>query len=52
MTIEQLIEKIRIEQETMTDDERLELWSKIMHGYCKHCGIEDPKRNCQCWNDE
>lgn len=33
----------------LKDDERVGL----TRWFCGHCGIlEDPKRPCQCWNDE
>lgn len=41
-----LLERIKIDLDTLTDDERSSLFSQ----YCRYCGSKDPR--CQCWNDE
>lgn len=48
--IKEVTKKIRSLLLVMHENDRLELFSDIMDGYCRHCGTADPK--CQCWNDE
>lgn len=43
---------IRFHLENMDEDERLDFFDEIRKGYCNHCGCEDPKDNCCCWNCE
>ena len=44
---------IREAQEKLSDEQRLELWNKIMKGYCHKCGdfIRDC-RVCYCEYDD
>lgn len=35
---------------TLKDDQRLDFLRSLP--FCKECGCYDPKRICQCWNDE
>ena len=46
-----LLPKLLREQETISDEQRIELWIEIQAGYCKHCGREEGKEKCQCFND-
>lgn len=45
-TVEEIKDKIIKLLDTISSDERLEVFSE----YCRHCGDKNPK--CQCWNDE
>jgi hypothetical protein len=49
---ETLVAVLHDRMEKMTPGDRLGLMRSLMDGYCKECGYEDPKGNCQCWNDE
>lgn len=46
-------ESIALLSVLLTDNERLDLWSNIANGYCRHCGIR-LKHNgvCFCQNDD
>lgn len=36
----------------LTDDQRVELINRFDDIFCLHCGCQQPKRGCQCQNDE
>lgn len=51
--IMELVDRLRFVQGALGADRRLELWSELMAGYCRHCGYAEPSPgHCQCWNDE
>lgn len=50
--IDNAISEIGHWQELLTSEERLNLWSEIMEGYCKNCGDKTGKEKCHCANDE
>ena len=52
MELEKHVEAIRKAMETMTNDERLALLSRLAEDYCQECGRKENGRRCQCWNDE
>lgn len=49
---ETLLAVIKDRMEKMTDLERENIWEYLQDGYCKDCGCVDPKKQCQCWNDD
>ena len=49
---QELLKEIRLLMPTLYDEHRLTLGCDLMEGYCRHCGSEDPRSSCQCWNDE
>lgn len=49
-TVEDLTTRLRAAQAGMDASARVELWKKLMAGYCPECGGTDP--HCPCWNDE
>jgi hypothetical protein len=46
------IRELRDGFNVLTNEQRLEIFEAVREGYCRHCGGEDPKHRCQCWNDE
>ncbi len=38
--------------ETMTDDQRHELFVEMQQEWCIFCGCKQPPMPCACWNDE
>ena len=46
------VDALRKAMETMTNEERLELLSRFMEGYCRECGTKEQGHRCHCWNDE
>jgi len=38
--------------EEMTDDQRLELISLLLEGYCPHCGASIGKGHCFCLRED
>ena len=52
--VQRLLAQIRVAISAMTDDQRLEFFSAVTEGYCRHCGRDDSDspHGCQCWNDE
>lgn len=47
---EKLMALLRAYVFAASDDARLDIFSEVMAGYCRHCGTND--KNCFCWNDE
>lgn len=52
LDLDQLIQDVRKVEETMSPEQRQDLWFSLMEGYCMCCGDKDPEDNCQCENDE
>lgn len=52
--LNRLIEQLRAQFATMTDEQRLEAINRVADGYCRHCGCDESKMpiGCQCNNDE
>ncbi len=51
MSVDEMITALREALEEMSDEERLEVISKLMDGYCEWCGRACDGR-CHCMNDE
>lgn len=47
---EAAIVELRKFLEEISPEGRVAYFEKVQEGYCKHCGIDDPR--CQCTNDE
>lgn len=47
-----LVQVLRGRIAEMTDDERVELISLLMDGYCEHCGTPTINGTCYCMDDE
>ena len=48
----ELVRLARVWLEKASNEQRLEMFSDMSQGYCKHCGRLEGIRCCQCWNDE
>jgi len=49
---EHYLSVIRRQLSYITSDERLEIWGKIMDGYCRNCGDYVGDKTCHCKNDD
>lgn len=47
-----LVDAIRVRLSNMEPDARMDLFARIIDGYCRWCGWESPDGWCNCTNDE
>lgn len=48
-----LVDRVRKFQHQYSEDGRMELWGRILEGYCTQCGAPLPENSvCHCTNDE
>jgi hypothetical protein len=52
--LESAIEEFVFRMNLLSEEERVEAFTKLKEIFCEHCGWkhEGDVQKCQCWNDE